>query len=134
MQITSNNYSPACKAKFFYTDDLKNVVQHAIDTNRFDKLNFARKRIDNAYLTKRIKFELQMHPEGYPIAVFTTYTPKKGVKIPKKMSDYLESEPFMFPAFRNIKPVRFGLEMIIKLSNNAPNNRLYQKIVALKNV
>ena len=65
MQITNNNYSPAYKAKFFHTEDLKKVVEYAHQTNCFDKINKARKRIDNAYLTRRLKFEFGKGAEGY---------------------------------------------------------------------
>ena len=128
MQITNNNYSPAYKAKFFHTEDLKKVVEYAHQTNCFDKINKARKRIDNAYLTRRLKFEFGKGAEGYPIVIITRYTPLKGI-IPKFMEDYIASEPFVFASKQKINPFKFGLNVILKLSNSAPKSNLYKKIV-----
>ena len=40
------------------------------------------------------------------------------------------SEPFILNANKKMNPLKYGFEVICKLSNNAPKNNLYKKIVA----
>ena len=129
MRITTNYNTPSYKAKFVYSDDLKKVVNYAVETNRFTKLNNARKNIDSAYLTRRLKFEFVGNENGYPVVAFTRFTPKSGI-IPKNINDYEQSEKFICISSKKMNPLKYGYDMIIKLSNSAPQNNLYKRIVA----
>ena len=40
------------------------------------------------------------------------------------------SEPFLFIASKKMNPLKFGYEIIRKLSNSAPKNNMYKKVVA----
>ena len=128
MQIDKINPT-AFQAKFIHTDDLKNVVEYAVKHNKFDKLNESRKNIDKAYLQHRIRFELSQYPDGRPYVIFTRYAPKKNAKIIRTEEDYIKSEPLIYESSKVMNPLKYGLLKLIKLGNNAPYNRMYEKVV-----
>ena len=130
MNIQNYNYSANFKAKFLHSEALKEVAQFAVETGRFEKLNKARKNIDSAFLTRKLNFELYTTPDGYPYVIFTRYTPKKNITIPKTIQDYEMSEPFIFNSKKKMNPLKFGFDTIIKLGNSAPKNNMYKEVVA----
>lgn len=130
MQINKiNNYNPNFNAKFIHTDSLESVVKWAIEHNKFETLNQARKNIDKYYLLYRIKFELFKTVDGKPFAMFTRYIPKKNILFPKYENDYIESQPMIFQCYEKINPLKFGFDKIISLGKNVPNNHMYDRII-----
>ena len=131
MKIENNNYI-VFGAKFFHTESLQSVAKYAAESGRFEKLNQARKNINNAYLDRRLTFEL-FETEGekpLPYVVIKRYTPKKHVIIPKSMNDYKVSKPFVFTTEKKVNPLIFGYKIIRKLGYCAPNNDTYKEVVA----
>ncbi len=131
MYIQNNNQC-SFGAKFLNSQSLKDVVNYAVENGKFDKLNQARKNIDCAFLNRRLKFELftTEDEKKIPYVILTRYTPKQDVIIPKSMDDFKMSEPFLFIASKKMNPLKFGYEIIRKLSNSAPKNNMYKKVVA----
>lgn len=129
-----NNYQNSFGAKFLNSQSLHDVVNYAVENGKFDKLNQARKNIDCAYLNRRLMFELftTADEKKIPYVILTRYTPKKDVIVPKSMEDFNMSEPFLFIANKKMNPLKFGFEIIRKLSNSAPKNNMYKKVVAGK--
>ena len=76
MKIQSTS-STSFNAKFFHSQSLLDVAKYAQETGRFEKLNTARKNIDNAYLNRRLMFELYETLDNIPFVIITRYTPKK---------------------------------------------------------
>ena len=130
--IIQNNSQCSFGAKFLNTQSLHDVVNYAIENGKFDKLNKARKNIDCAYLNRRLKLELftTEDEKEIPYVILTRYTPKSDVIIPKTMDDYNMSEPFLFTANKKMNPLKFAFDIICKLSNSAPKNNMYKKVVA----
>lgn len=125
-----HNTSPqAFGAKFLYSEDLKNVVEYAVENGKFDKLNQARKNIESAYLTTRIKLDITTSDSGKPILNFTKYTPKKSVNVAYSLDDYTISKTSTYKSEKKINPLKFALEKIIKMGNNAPHNNTFKNIV-----
>ena len=119
-------------ARFLNTRSLQDVAKYAKETGCFEQLNNARKNINSAYLTRRLKFELSVTKDEkkIPYVIFTRYTPKKCVTIPKSLKDYKITKPFIFVSKEIKNPLKFGLEIIKKLGNNAPENNMYKQVVA----
>lgn len=131
MIISNNNYSSNInfKAKFFHTDDLYNVAKYATEHGKFDRLNQARKNIDKAHLITRLTFHLSSTEDGRPVASFVRMTPKKNAIVPYSPNDYKFEKQTTFICEKKMNPLKFGLERIIKLGNNAPNNKMYKEVV-----
>lgn len=127
--LVLNQNSPSFQAKFLYSDSLKQVADYAVAHGKFKKLNQARKNIDNSHLQTRLLLNISQDNNGKPVVSFTRFVPKKTVIIPQTMDDYSESKTTIFTSSKKVNPLKFALEKIIKLSNNAPNNNMYKNVV-----
>ena len=140
MKITNNNnnynYKSNCKqnfkAKFLNSASLKLVADYAVEHGKFDKLNQARKNIDSAYLQTRIRVDIGETKKGFPLVSFTRFSPKSNVAVAKTFDDYKQSKVTIFESSKNANPLKFALEKIIKMGNNAPHNNMYKKVVVDK--
>jgi len=132
--IISNNIQSNVnfKAKYFYTEDLYNVVKYAVEKGKFDRLNEARKRTDAAYLVKRLKLNLDATADGRPVVTFTRMIPRKGACVPYKPEDYVVEKTVSYESLKKTNPLKFALEKLIKLGNNAPDNKMFKNVVINK--
>ena len=129
----NNNYSNVnFQAKFLKSDSLYDVVHYAIDNGKFEKLNQARKNIDNACLRTRLQMDIA-YTNNSPTVIFTKYEPKKLSSglftddfIPTNRVEYICTKP-------KTNPLEFALRMIIKMGNSAPKNNIYKNVVIAKN-
>lgn len=128
--ISSNH--PAFGAKFIHTDDLKQIVEYAVAHDKFEKINTARKNIDSAYLKVRLKVELSTNEKGFPILKITRYVPKHDL-VARTFDDYEAVKVIEYRAEKRTNPLKFALEKILKLGNNAPHNNMYKRVVAKSN-
>lgn len=76
MKIQNYQNQTSFQAKFLHSDSLQKLVQYSVENGKFDKLNAARKNIDSAYLTTRLKVDI-FEKDGKPIINFTRFVPKK---------------------------------------------------------
>ena len=128
MQVNRINSAPSFGAKFFYTEPLYDVAKYAVERGKFPALNQARKNIDNAYLTTRLAMYICYTGE-YPTVIFSRYKPRKSVPVAFNFNDYELVAQTEFISHKKMNPLKFGLETLIKLGNNAPNNKMYRKVV-----
>jgi hypothetical protein len=105
------------------------IVNHAIETEKFEKLNQARKNIDKAYLTTRLRVDIARSETGHPVLMISKFKPKNGVIIPKTIDDYKLVKVSEYESFNKGNPLVFALRKLIRLGNNAPNNNLYKEVV-----
>ena len=117
------------KAKFLYSDSLNKVVGYAVEHNKFDKLNEARKRINMQYERIRIKVEIGTNESGFPFITFYRYKPKDYIIVPNTEKDYIISKPITLTSGKKMVTEKFALKELLRLSNSAPHNKLYQRIV-----
>ena len=117
------------KAKFLYSDSLNKVVGYAVEHNKFDKLNEARKRINMQYERIRIKVEIGTNESGFPFITFYRYKPKDYIIVPNTEKDYMISKPITLTSGKKMVTEKFALKELLRLSNSAPHNKLYQRIV-----
>ena len=131
MQIRHVNNTPNFQAKFLNSESLKLVTEYAIEHNKFDKLNLARKNIDKFYLQRRIRVDVGEN-NGKPFVSFARFSPKNSVIVPKTMSDLKLDKVVIIQSEQKGNMLKFALEKLIKLSNNAPDNKMFQNIIAKK--
>lgn len=128
--LISNNYNtPNFGAKFFHSESLKMIADHAVKTGKFEELNQARKNIDNAYLATRLRVDIAKNDNGNPVLMIAKYKPKDGAYYPKNIKDYKFIKVSEYVSSRKGNPIIFALKELIKLGNNAPNNKMYKNVV-----
>jgi hypothetical protein len=129
----SNNYTnynkPSFGAKFFHSESLKNLVEYSVEHGKFDRINQARKSIDNAYLTTRLRMDISTNDSNNPIVIFTRYKLKNDVIVPTSMDDYKVDKTIEFVSAGTENPLKYALNKLIKLGNGAPNNNMYKDVV-----
>lgn len=129
MYITSQQPSSInFNAKFFHSESLKQVADYAVEKGKFQKLNQARKNIDSANLTTRLRFDYG-EVEGRPFVTFARYDLKSGVVVPKTLDDYKAPKIYLFQSCKKGNVLKFAFERIVKLGNSAPNNKMYRQVV-----
>lgn len=125
---TNNN---SFKAKFLNSESLRLVAEYSVEKGKFAKLNQARKNVDNANLTTRLRFDMGEN-NGIPFVTLTRYIPKSNVIIPESKDDYKLVKMVKYEAAKKCNILEFALEKLIKLGNNAPKNKMYQNVVVKK--
>ena len=128
----NNNSNVNFQAKFVKSDSLYDVVNYAIEKGKFDKLNQARKNIDNAYLTTKLKVDI-FYSNKFPTLSITKYEPKHHSSgffaedyIPTNRVEFVCQKP-------KANPLAYALKILIKMGNNAPNNHIFKDVVTVKN-
>lgn len=128
----NSNYRQNFKAKFLTSESLKLVANYAVEHGKFDKLNQARKNIDSSFLQTRIRVDIGETKKGFPLVSFTRFSPKSNVAVAKTFDDYKQSKVTIFESSKKMNPLKFAMEKIIKMGNNAPHNNMYKKVVVDK--
>ena len=124
MIVNNANFSPNFGAKFLNTETLKETAEYAIKNNKFEKLNIARKNIEKH--DEFVKIAVNRDESGKNF-VFTTYTPKYTLKNGEVIKQ--------FKLTHTLIPSQKGnylnelCNLIIKMGNNAPENKLYKRII-----
>lgn len=116
------------QAKFLKSDSLQQVVNYAIERGKFDKLNTARKNIDNTHFSTRLMVDVG-DDEGRPFVSFTRYNLKPNAPLNYTMEDFRPEKTTVFKSSVKMNPLKFALEKIIKMGNDAPHNNIYKKVV-----
>ena len=129
MRIQSNNYKqPSFQAKFLNSKSLRMIAQYAVENDKFKTLNTARKNIDKSCLSTLLRVDI--FKEGARCGItFTRYVPKDNVIVPETMDDYNITKIKTYETTKTSNPIKFGLEKIIKLGNNAPYNNMFKEVV-----
>lgn len=131
MKIQNYQNQTSFQAKFLQSDSLQQLAQYSVEHGKFDKLNAARKNIDSAFLSTRLKVDI-FEENGKPGVSFTRFVPKKNVLIAKYQDDFEQAKVVTFKSEKKCNPLKFALEKIIKLSNNAPHNNMYKNVIITK--
>lgn len=132
MKIQNSYSQQTFQAKFLYSDSLKQIADYAVAHGKFEKLNTARKNIDNAFLTTRLKVDIYKE-NGKCGVSFARYIPKKNVLVAQNYDeDYFLAKVITYETEKISNPLKFALYKILKLGNNAPNNNMYKEVVIKK--
>ena len=113
MQVTKVNSTPNFQAKFLHSESLKQIADYAAEHGKFNKLNTARKNIDNAYLQTRLRVDIGEN-EGKPFISFTRFKPKKTTVVVNSINDLKQDKVTLFKSDKPENVFKFALEKIIK--------------------
>lgn len=127
--VTNFNNNTNFKAKFFQSEDLKEIVRYAESKGKIDKLLAAKNNISKNFMTTRILVETGYNEKLYPVVTFSKFIPKPTVVVPKSNEDFLfiRSKTYVANKIQNV--YEFALEKIIKMGNNVPANKIYRNVV-----
>ncbi len=132
MKIQNYQNQTSFQAKFLHSESLKLIADYAVEHNKFNRLNAARKNIDKSYLQRRIRVDIYKTDDGRPAICFSRFVPKDEVLAAKSGNDYTMDKTVVYEAGEKGNLLKFALEKIIKLGNNAPHNNMFHKIVVTK--
>lgn len=127
----NNNSNVNFQARFLNSESLKRVAEYAIEKNKFEKLNQARKNIAKSYIQTKLRVDIG-DVDGYPFVTFTRYNPKSRVIIPKVMDDLKLEKVTLYKSDKKMNPLKFALQKLIKLGNKAPENKMFKNVVINK--
>jgi len=129
MNINSSNTN--FKAKFLDTPDLRDIVVDSVQKGKFQKLNQARKNIEKTDLRTRLKVNL-CYTGDYPTVIFSKYTPRKDVPVALSFDDYELTGVTEYTSSKKENILKYARNLLIKMGNNAPKNKIYQTVVVTK--
>ena len=130
MNIQSN--SNLCfNAKIINNQSYNDVVRYALEHNKIPRLKSTLDNIDR--IRKDTLIEMNICYTGeYPTVVFSRYE-KGWNKILKEQTDnYVLKRQVDYISTKKENPLKFALSRLIKMGNDAPNNKIYQEVVIKK--
>ncbi len=131
MKINSQNNNINFQARFLDSEALRRVVTHAAEHGKFDKLNNSRKNIEKYYFNRRLLVDIG-EKNGKPYITFTRFIQKPEVIIPKSMQDFKLDKIVTLQSEKNMNPLKFAYEKLVKLGNEAPKNKMFKNIIINK--
>lgn len=130
MNIQSN--SNLCfNAKIINNQSYNDVVRYALEHNKILRLRSTLDNIDR--IRKDTLIEMNICYTGeYPTVVFSRYE-KGWNKILKEQTDnYVLKRQVDYISTKKENPVKYAFRRLIKMGNDAPNNKIYQEVVIKK--
>lgn len=127
MDIKNYNSNINFQAKFLKSGSLYDIASYAVDHGKFDELNQARKNIDKALLSRRLRVQI-CYTDDKPTLIISRYEPIKG-SVALTTDDYELTAQTEFIANKRMNPLKYGLQILLQLGNNAPHNNIYKKVV-----
>lgn len=124
----TNSSAVTFQARYLNSESLKKIAEYAIEKNKFYKLNQARKNTAKYYIQTKLRVDVG-DVDGYPYVTFARYNPKSGVVVPKVMDDLKLEKVTIYKSDKKMNPLKFALEKLIKLGNNAPENNMFKNVV-----
>ena len=125
MQINS---TPSFKAKFLYSDSLDRVVKYAVENGRFEKLNNARKNIEAQDPFTKLILTCGFNKEKQQSFLkVVRFKPKYKYIDGKVIKEYMIKITKRY--YNEQDPLKLAYNKIIKMSHNAPNNKLYEEMI-----
>ena len=134
MNVVQNscNAPVSFKAKFMYSDDLQKVVDYAIVSGKYKKLDKARLNIETSMLKTRLRMDIDTY-NGMPKVIFSRFDPRLPVGIPKDINkDYTLRKQVAFLSVYEKNPIKFAYNLIVKMGKNVPENDLFRYAVSGK--
>ena len=129
-KINNISFQPYFGAKFISNKTLSDIKDYAASLNKEDKVDQALENIDK--IRKETLLEINIcYTNDVPTVVFSRYERRKDPETGLYTGDYyLRSQTdFENTNKKNMNPIKFAYEKLIKLGNDAPNNNMFQKIV-----
>lgn len=119
-------------AKFIENKDFVAVADYAFKKNKMDIFNESLKNIDRIRKDTLIKMNL-CYTDKYPTIVFSRYEKGWNRLLQEQTDSYkLKRQIDYISDDEKLNPVKMAFNKIIKMGNNAPENKTFQHVVLEK--
>ncbi len=130
MNIQPNN-NLSFNAKIIHNQSYEEVVKYALEHNKMTRLISTLNNIDK--IRKDTFLEMNICYTGdYPSIVFSRYERGWNKVLQEATDDYVLKRQVDYISTKKENPVKYALSRLIKLGNDAPNNKMYQEVVIKK--
>lgn len=130
MNIQQNS-NLSFNAKIVNNKTYDEVMKFALEHNKMTRLLSTLSNIDKIRKDTYIKMDICYTGE-YPSVVFSRYEKGWNRSLQMPTEDYILKRQVDYISTKKENPVKFALSRLIKLGNDAPNNKMYQEVVIKK--
>ena len=130
MNIQQNS-NLSFNAKIVNNKTYDEVMKFALEHNKMTRLLSTLSNIDKIRKDTYIKMDICYTGE-YPSVVFSRYEKGWDRSLQMPTEDYILKRQVDYISTKKENPVKFALSRLIKLGNDAPNNKMYQEVVIKK--
>ncbi len=131
MKITANFNQPAFQAHFLNSKSLEMITDYAIQKGKIDKLAIAKRNIESCYNDVYLRVDI-FKSKNFPCITFSRFTPKKRIKNPESMNDFVLTNTKMYKSLKPCNLLKYALHKVIRLGYDVPNYPLFQDVVINK--
>ena len=118
-------------AKIINNKSYEEVMKYALEHDKFTRFTKTLENIDRIRKDTFIKMNI-CYTEDYPTVVFSRYE-RGWNKITQTPTDkYVLKKQVDFISSKKENPVKFAYKKLVKLGNDAPNNKMFQEVVIVK--
>jgi len=118
-------------AKIVNNESYNDVMKYALEHNKLTRFTKTLENIDKIRKDTYIKMDI-CYTGDYPTVVFSRYE-KGWNKVLQEPTDYyVLKRQVDYISTKRENPVKFALGKLIKLGNDAPNNKMFQEVVITK--
>lgn len=119
------------QAKIINNDSYNDVMKYALGHNKFARFTKTLENIDKIRKDTFVKMDI-CYTGDYPTVVFSRYEKGWNKELHTPTEDYVLKRQVDFISTKKENPVKYALSKLIKLGNDAPNNKMYQEVVINK--
>lgn len=131
MNISNSYQNINFQAKFVDNKTLTQISDYAFEHNKFDRFNESIRNIDKIRKDSLLKMDICYTGE-FPTVVFSRIEKKWDFVNNMPTDKYVLKKQTEFISDKKMNPVKFAFEKLIKLGNNAPDNKMFQAVVIEK--
>ena len=118
-------------AKIFNNNSYEDVMKYALEHDKFTRFTKTLENIDKIRKDTFIKMDI-CYTDEYPTVVFSRYERGWDKLLQQPTDNYILKKQVDFISTKKENPVKFAYKKLIKLGNNAPENKMFQDIVIIK--
>ena len=118
-------------AKIINNDSYKDVMRYALEHNKMTKFIKTLENIDKIRKETRIKMDI-CYTDKYPTVVFSRYERGWNPELRQYTDDFVLKRQVDYISTKKENPVKFALSRLIKIGNDAPNNKMFKEVVIKK--
>lgn len=118
-------------AKLIHNNSYEEVMKYALEHNKLTKFTTTLENIDKIRKNTYIKMDI-CYTDDYPTVVFSRYEQGWNKSLQQATDDYVLKKQVDYISDKKGNPLKYALRKLIKLGNNAPNNKMFQDVVITK--
>ena len=130
MNIQPTN-SVSFNAKIVNNNAYEEVMKYALEHNKFTRFTKTLENIDKIRKDTFIRMDI-CYTEDYPTVVFSRYERGWNKFTQQPTDKYVLKRQVDFISSKKENPAKYAFKKLVKLGNDAPNNKMFQEVVITK--